>query len=158
MLLVTFALVIFRDLTEAILVGFALGSVLFIDRMSKEISVRTETASVRDEFPDDAHGERAPYESSDSSDPDIMIYRISGAFFFAAASAVERNNTTLALNGTGAVLISDTFNVASGWWYRPTEDERILLDRSQRLVVRITAPADAITMNSTIVFEETPVT
>ena len=33
--LVTFALVVFRDLTEGIVVGFALGSVLFIDRMAK---------------------------------------------------------------------------------------------------------------------------
>ena len=34
-LLATFLLTIFRDLTEAIVVGFALGSVLFIHRMSQ---------------------------------------------------------------------------------------------------------------------------
>jgi sulfate permease, SulP family len=42
----TFFLTIFRDLTEAIVVGFALGSVLFIQRMSKAAAVRTEVPFV----------------------------------------------------------------------------------------------------------------
>jgi MFS superfamily sulfate permease-like transporter len=37
----TFLLTIFRDLTEAIVVGFALGSVLFIHRMSQTTAVET---------------------------------------------------------------------------------------------------------------------
>ena len=46
----TFFLTIFRDLTEAIVVGFALGSVLFIQRMSRTTEVATNTAFVgRDE-------------------------------------------------------------------------------------------------------------
>jgi len=73
-----------------------------------------------------------------------------------AAATVERNNTTVAQDGTGAVLLADTFNVASGWWYRPPAEEFIFLNPSQRLVVRMTAPADEITMTSTIVFEENP--
>lgn len=39
----TFFLTIFRDLTEAIVVGFALGSVLFIQRMSKTTAISTHT-------------------------------------------------------------------------------------------------------------------
>ena len=73
-----------------------------------------------------------------------------------SGSTVARNNTTLAQDDTGAVLLADTFNVASGWWYRPPQQEFILLAAATRLVVRITAPADSITMNSTIVFEENP--
>lgn len=75
----------------------------------------------------------------------------------AAAASVERNNTTLAQDGTGAILLADTFNVANGWWYRPPEDERIFLAATagqNRLVCRISAPADSITMNGTMVFEE----
>jgi hypothetical protein len=82
------------------------------------------------------------------------VKRWSGAA--TAGSVVEINNTTLAQNGTGVVLVADAFNVQAGWWYYPPEDERIILDGGQRLVVRITAPADSVTMNGTLVFEEGP--
>lgn len=82
----------------------------------------------------------------------VNMSSVSGAL--SAASAVERNNTTLAQDGTGAVLLADAFNVMGGWRYYPCPDERIQVGVSQRLVVRITAPADALTMNGTIVFEE----
>lgn len=72
----------------------------------------------------------------------------------AAQTTVERNNTTVATAGTGSVLLADSFNVASGFWYRPPEDERIVLISGERLVVRISLPTDAITTNSTIIFEE----
>lgn len=73
-----------------------------------------------------------------------------------AGSSVEINNTTVANTGTAVVRISDTFNVAAGWFYSPSPSERILVPALGRLVVRITAPADALTMNGTIVFEEVP--
>ena len=71
-----------------------------------------------------------------------------------AVSTVERNNTTVATAGTAVILVSDVFNVQAGWWYRPGDDERIIVDNSSRVVVRITVPADALTMNGTLVFEE----
>jgi SulP family sulfate permease len=86
-LLVTFALTIFRDLTEAIVVGFALGSVLFIHRMSLTTAVATETPFVPEDQADDA-GPRGAYEAQAASDPTIAIYRISGAFFFGAAASI----------------------------------------------------------------------
>lgn len=86
-LIVTFALTIFRDLTEAIVVGFALGSVLFIHRMSLTTAVETETPFVPEDQADDA-GPRGAYESQAASDPTIAIYRISGAFFFGAAASI----------------------------------------------------------------------
>lgn len=82
----------------------------------------------------------------------VNLSPVAGAL--AAASAVERNNTTVAQDGTGAVLIADAFNVMRGWRYAPAPDERIEVGISQRLVVRITAPADALTMNGTVLFEE----
>jgi SulP family sulfate permease len=37
---------------------------------------------------DDAGGERKPYDSGIATDHDIVVYRISGAFFFGAAASV----------------------------------------------------------------------
>jgi len=33
-------------------------------------------------------GDRVPYDAGIAADPDVLVYRISGAFFFGAASAV----------------------------------------------------------------------
>jgi hypothetical protein len=72
----------------------------------------------------------------------------------ASLCTVEANNTTVANTGTTETLIADTFNIAAGWWYRPDQEEMLWLDESSRLVVRITAPADSLTMNGTIVYDE----
>jgi len=87
-LLATFFLTLFRDLTEAIIVGFALGSALFIYRMSKATMVETHVPLVADDQADTAEDDRAPYDAARASDPDIAIYRISGAFFFGAAASI----------------------------------------------------------------------
>ncbi|MBZ9996423.1 SulP family inorganic anion transporter [Mesorhizobium sp. BH1-1-4] len=84
-LMATFLIVVFRDLTEGIVVGFALGSILFIDRMAKSVAVEAELA--QDDVADGADGGRA-YDSSEAVDADTVVYRISGAFFFGAASTV----------------------------------------------------------------------
>ncbi|WP_404404467.1 SulP family inorganic anion transporter [Pelagibacterium halotolerans] len=86
-LLVTFLLTIFRELTEAIVVGFALGSVLFIHRMSQATSITQRAPYVPEDKPDAANGDRRPYDES-VNDPDVVIYRISGAFFFGAAASI----------------------------------------------------------------------
>jgi SulP family sulfate permease len=87
-LLATFGLTIFRDLTEAIIVGFALGSVLFIHRMSQTTAIETHTPFVPEDKADDANGERTPYDKAAAADPEVVIYRISGAFFFGAAASI----------------------------------------------------------------------
>jgi len=87
-LLATFLLTIFRDLTEGILVGFALGAVLFINRMAQMTGVETDTPLVTDDRADSANGDREPYDSHLATDPDVLVYRITGAFFFGAASTV----------------------------------------------------------------------
>jgi SulP family sulfate permease len=84
-LLATFLLTIFRDLTEGILVGFALGAVLFIHRMAEMTGVE---AAVPEDKADDGDGDRKPYDAGLATDRDVMVYRISGAFFFGAASSV----------------------------------------------------------------------
>ncbi|TJV51538.1 MAG: SulP family inorganic anion transporter, partial [Mesorhizobium sp.] len=76
-----------RDLTEGIVVGFALGSILFIDRMAKSIAVEPDQGLVQDDVADRT-GAASAYDSSEASDADTVVYRISGAFFFGAASTV----------------------------------------------------------------------
>jgi sulfate permease, SulP family len=89
-LLVTFLLTVFRDLTEAIVVGFALGSVLFIARMSSATEIRTAHPDVAD--------------PTGGSDPDVVVYRIRGAFFFGAAAAVSTVLERIADRHRGLVI------------------------------------------------------
>ena len=86
-LLATFGLTLFRGLTEGIVVGFALGSVLFIHRMSQTTALETHVPPVAEEdVPDGASG--AAYDETVRQDPTVVVYRISGAFFFGAAVAI----------------------------------------------------------------------
>ena len=87
-LLVTFLLTIFRDLTEAIIIGFALGSVLFIHRMSRTTEIRTHSPLVPEDTADRPRDGRNTYDERAVADPDIVVYRISGAFFFGAAASI----------------------------------------------------------------------
>ena len=85
-LLATFLLTVFRDLAEGILVGFALGAVLFINRMAEATGIEAGIPLAAGDRADDANGERRPYDASLATDPDVMVYRITGAFFFGAAA------------------------------------------------------------------------
>ncbi len=83
----TFFLTIFRDLTEAIIVGFALGSVLFIQRMSRATAVATRTPFVgRDEA--DTAQPRGGYDEEAAANPEVVVYRITGALFFGATASI----------------------------------------------------------------------
>lgn len=86
--LATFLLTIFRDLTEGIIVGFLLGAVLFISRMAQATGVEAHAPVNPDDQGDSEGGERERYDPSTATDPDIAVYRITGAFFFGAASAI----------------------------------------------------------------------
>lgn len=66
--LATFLLVVFRDLTEGIVVGFALAGLVFIKRMS-------ETA-----------GMRPREEHLDTPRADRVVYHLEGPYFFGAAA------------------------------------------------------------------------
>jgi sulfate permease, SulP family len=82
----TLGLTVFRDLTEGIIVGFALGAFMLIDRMSRAVSVQEGRPDPRGDVPDDAP--RAFTPDADV-DPDLVVYRVSGAFFFGAAARIE---------------------------------------------------------------------
>jgi SulP family sulfate permease len=87
-LLATFLLTVFRDLTEGIVVGFALGAMLFIHRMAETTAIESRVPLAEDDKADTSNGERVPYDAALSTDPDVIVYRISGAFFFGAASTI----------------------------------------------------------------------
>jgi len=88
-LLATFLLVVFRDLTEGILVGFGLGTLLFLHRMAQAVAVENPASLAEEDVADvPAGGERKPYDADMATDRDVVVYRISGAFFFGSAAAV----------------------------------------------------------------------
>lgn len=64
-ILATFGLVVFRDLTEGIVAGFALSGLVFLHRMSQTASIGTDEAETR---------------------PDRVVVRLSGPYFFGAAA------------------------------------------------------------------------
>lgn len=111
-LLVTFLLVVFRDLTEGILAGFGLGALLFLHRMARSVEVDRGLI-----LPDQADWEepRGPYDWKAAGNRDVVVYRITGAFFFGAAAAVATALERLAetpkayvLDMTGVAVIDST--------------------------------------------------
>jgi len=79
------------------------------------------------------------------------VKRHSGAPTF--GGTVERNNTTQATGGT--TVWADAWNVQSPFLYIPAEcDERFEIEKATRFCVTLSAPADSITLNGTITFEE----
>jgi sulfate permease, SulP family len=88
-LLVTFALVVFRDLTQGILAGFGIGALLFLHRMAQAVEIESARPLAEADLPDAVSGNgRQPYDVALATDPDVVVYRISGAFFFGAAASV----------------------------------------------------------------------
>ena len=65
---VTFLLVVFRDLTEGIVVGFALAGLVFIKRMSEGVAMRPRE------------------EHLDVPRADRVVYHLDGPYFFGAAA------------------------------------------------------------------------
>jgi SulP family sulfate permease len=88
-LLATFNLTIFKDLTTGILVGFGLGVLLFLHRMAEAAHVDEGMPAILDDQADSMAGaESPPYDPAAAMDKDVIVYRISGAFFFGSATAV----------------------------------------------------------------------
>ncbi|MCE3289639.1 MAG: sulfate transporter [Caulobacter sp.] len=88
-LLATFLLTVFRDLTEGILAGFGLSALLFLHRMAQTIEVENTRPLLDEDRPDTVEGDgRGAYDAALATDPNVIVYRISGAFFFGAAAGV----------------------------------------------------------------------
>lgn len=83
-MIATFLLVAFYDLTVGIGVGVTLGAMLFMHRMAELVEVTTHERMF-DEDEADATGARKPYEGETG---DMLVYRIRGAFFFGASASI----------------------------------------------------------------------
>ncbi|WP_244316662.1 SulP family inorganic anion transporter [Pannonibacter tanglangensis] len=120
----TFFLTLFRDLTEAILVGVALGGAIFIDRMARLVQVEQHKPFVGEDAADRLSGSdsglqylrgEAPFAAGVASDPDLVVYRLSGAFFFGSAATVGAvldriadRHRALVLDFSGVALMDST--------------------------------------------------
>ncbi|MFA5899138.1 MAG: SulP family inorganic anion transporter [Hyphomicrobium sp.] len=87
-LMATFLLTIFEDLTIAIGVGTTLGAFLFLHRMAEAVEIDTGAPLIAEDSADATGPARTSYEPA-AFDGDIAVYRISGAFFFGATAAVS---------------------------------------------------------------------
>jgi hypothetical protein len=82
----------------------------------------------------------------------VNVQRHSGAP--TAGTSCLGPSTTVASTGSAELIFADTVNVAAGWLYAPPPPERITLEPDERLAVRLSAPADALTINGVLTFEE----
>ena len=85
-LLATFLLTVFVGLTQAIVVGFSLGVLIFLHRMAQSAGVEAHLPPISEDVADDPT--RPHYDPVMATDPDVAVYRITGAFFFGAAATV----------------------------------------------------------------------
>ncbi|MDD2869712.1 SulP family inorganic anion transporter [Neomegalonema sp.] len=76
-LLTTFFTTVVFDLTWGILVGFSLSALLFLNRMADSAQVESRPLE-----------EAAGYDAAARSHPDLVVHRITGAFFFGSAQSV----------------------------------------------------------------------
>jgi SulP family sulfate permease len=87
-LLATFLLTIFADLMIAIAVGVTLGAFLFLHRMAEAVEVESGVRLISEDEADTGPGGRAAYDPL-AQGKDVIVYRITGAFFFGATAAVS---------------------------------------------------------------------
>ena len=105
-LLATFLLTIFVDLMTGIGVGVVMGALLFMHRMGEAVEVETGGAGV-DDIADKADPKNR-YDAAPATSRDVMVYHISGAFFFGATARVL---SVLERVGAPRVLVLDFADV-----------------------------------------------
>lgn len=133
--LTTFLLVIFRDLTTGILIGFALGALLFLHRMAQSVEVEHSQALAGEDRADLSEGElRTRYDAELAADPDILVCRISGAFFFGAAATVGaaldrigEHPGTYVIDFSGVPILDSSAAATIGGLARKVERQRAAL-------------------------------
>ena len=87
-LLATFLITIFEDLTLGIGVGVTLGAFLFLHRMAEAVEIEGGGAMASRDQADTRGAARTPYIAGGTEAQDVVVYRISGAFFFGATASV----------------------------------------------------------------------
>lgn len=72
----------------------------------------------------------------------------------AFGGTAETMNTTVATGGSPVTEWADAFNIRGGHVWLPEEFDHLLFLASARIVVRVSAPADALTISGTLMVEE----
>jgi len=85
-LLITFGLTVFVDLTVAIEVGVVLAAILFMHRMAEAVEVQTKSSLIEDDIDDLTVPFPEPYAGMTDLPASIEVYQINGPFFFGAAA------------------------------------------------------------------------
>jgi len=85
-LLITFGLTVFVDLTVAIEVGVVLAAILFMHRMAEAVEVQTKSSLIEDDIDDLTVPFPEPYAGMTGLPASIEVYQINGPFFFGAAA------------------------------------------------------------------------
>jgi len=88
-LILTFALTVFVDLTVAVQVGIVVAALLFMKRMSDMTNIEAITSEMSDE------NEETPVAGRAIPD-DVQIYEVNGPFFFGAADKLKDVMTEIA--------------------------------------------------------------
>ena len=86
-LLATFLLTIFENLSFGITVGVTFSAFLFLHRMAEAVEVQTGENFLAEDKPD--RDEPGAYDADASSSADCLVYTIRGALFFGATAAVS---------------------------------------------------------------------
>jgi sulfate permease, SulP family len=95
-LLATFLLTVFEDLTLGIAVGVTLGASLFLHRMAESVEIQGGKGFLTEDQADEP-GERVGYDARAAAESGFMVYKISGALFFGPSAAASA-----AFDGVGA--------------------------------------------------------
>lgn len=106
-LMSTFLLTIFSDLTIAIGVGVTLGAFLFMHRMAEAVEVEVGHGLVQEDEADSDHP-RGAYHAKTLAD-DVLVYRMTGALFFGATATV--NSVLDRIGGRMRVFVLDFSDV-----------------------------------------------
>ena len=90
MLLTTFGLTVFTDLTIAVGVGMVLASMLFIQRMANVVNVSAHHRRTRQRRADELEAAGDPNATSRRDiPPGVEVYEINGPFFFGVADRLQ---------------------------------------------------------------------
>jgi sulfate permease, SulP family len=80
-----------KDLRADAIAGMTVaivGAFLFLHRMAEAVEVASGVELIAEDKAD-INGARTAYDTEQATDPEVMIYRISGALFFGATAAVS---------------------------------------------------------------------
>lgn len=112
-LIMTFLLTVFADLVVAVNIGVGIASLIFMGRMASSVHVGLDDKATRELYSADekeakAHGYTHTPEEIDAfdkcCDANVVVYTISGPFFFGAAERIEGIISSINVEFTTVVL------------------------------------------------------